>query len=202
MTQIPRDEPRMDTDVVADGLGLRIRPLVLEWSLRLGAWSFPQFPTHPRSALPLLTEERVGVRSGKRGLSRAKSSRIGDSSAPSSTQALPGPVPDSTPQGSDVGAPWDCGAVEEPHSCHPERSEGSSNSRRINIAKILRCAQNDKRRLLQQPHCPPFSAVACVSQQWAGDVGRLRPRAESAIVSREVPLIVRQEVPAEVSPAV
>ena len=49
-----------------------------------------------------------------------------------------------------------CGAVEKPHSCHPERSEGSSNSRRINIAKILRCAQNDKRRLLQQPHCPHF----------------------------------------------
>jgi len=41
------------------------------------------------------------------------------------------------------------GAVEKPHSCHPERSEGSSNSRRIIIAKILRCAQNDKRRLLQ-----------------------------------------------------
>jgi hypothetical protein len=46
----------------------------------------------------------------------------------------------------------DSGPVEKLHLCHPERSEGSSNSRRINIAKILRCAQNDKRRLLQQPH--------------------------------------------------
>jgi len=43
------------------------------------------------------------------------------------------------------------GAVEKPHSCRPERSEGSSNSRRIIIAKILRCAQNDKRRPFQQP---------------------------------------------------
>ena len=45
-------------------------------------------------------------------------------------------------------------AVEKPHSCHPfdrlrassERSEGSSNSRRIILSKILRCAQNDERR--------------------------------------------------------
>jgi hypothetical protein len=63
-------------------------------------------------------------------------------------------------------------AVEKPHSCHPERSEGSSNSRRIILSKILRgvhpeckdssaspqndCgkrrAQNDERSLFQQPH--------------------------------------------------
>ena len=46
----------------------------------------------------------------------------------------------------------DGGAVEKPHSCHPERSEGSSNSRRIILSKILRCAQNDESGLLQQPH--------------------------------------------------
>jgi hypothetical protein len=38
------------------------------------------------------------------------------------------------------------GAVEKPHLCHPERSEGSSNSRRIILSKILRCAQNDERQ--------------------------------------------------------
>ena len=49
-------------------------------------------------------------------------------------------------RGYDVKEMRDSGAVEKPHSCPPERSEGSSNSRRIIIPKILRCAQNDERR--------------------------------------------------------
>ena len=40
----------------------------------------------------------------------------------------------------------DSGPVERPHLCHPERSEGSSNSRRIILSRILRCAQNDEGR--------------------------------------------------------
>jgi hypothetical protein len=44
----------------------------------------------------------------------------------------------------------DCGAVEEPYSCHPfgklrassERSEETSNSLGVGIAKIVRFAQN------------------------------------------------------------
>jgi SAM-dependent methyltransferase len=47
---------------------------------------------------------KTGTVSGKQGLSRAESSRIGDRSAPSPTQALSGPVPASAPQGSDAAA--------------------------------------------------------------------------------------------------
>ena len=47
---------------------------------------------------------KTGTVRGKQGLSRAESSRIGDRSAPSPTQALSGPVPASAPQGSDAAA--------------------------------------------------------------------------------------------------
>jgi hypothetical protein len=75
------------------------------------------------------------------------------------------------------------GAVERPHSCHPERSEGSSNSRRISIAKILRCAQNDRTSLFQQPHtshisercrgATPLRGEGCRGETLSSDSGRL-----------------------------